>query len=138
MAGSLKWFKYADDAGVAYSINVDESNAEATVGGIALCLVRTAAHPNIPTKLKKRYLNAYVTATPAIKRKFWVGNPLAIPQILAGGAFLAGAYPTAADGATTTVAWTIASYRGEKNAPPPALNTTAGDTGLTDGDLGRD
>lgn len=138
MAGSLKYFRYTDDAGVPYSINVDESNAEATVGGIALCLPRTAAHPNIPTKLKKRYLNAYVTATPAIKRKFWVGNPLAIPQILAGGAFLAGAYPTAADAATVAVAWTISSYRGEKNSPPPALNTTSGDTGLTDGDAGRD
>jgi hypothetical protein len=138
MAGSLKYFKYTDDAGVPYSVNIDESNAEATVGGVVLCLPRTAAHANIPTKLKKRFLNAYLTSNPLVKRKFWVGNPLAIPQILAGGAFLAGAYPAAADTATVPVPWTITSYRGEKNSPPPALNTTSGDTGLTDGDLARD
>jgi hypothetical protein len=138
MAGSLKYFRYTDDTSANYSVNIDESNAEATVGGIALCLPRTAAHPNLPTKLKKRYVNAYVTATPAIKRKFWVGNPLAIPQILLGAAFLAAAVGSATDGAPVQVAWTISSYRGEKNSPPPALNTTAGDTGLTDGDPGRD
>jgi hypothetical protein len=138
MAGSLKYFLYTDDANAPYSVNVDESNGEATVGGIRLCLVRTAAHPNLPTKLKKRYVNAFVTATPNIKRRFWVGNPLAIPQILAGGAFLASAYPTAADATPVTVPWTVSSYRGEKNSPPPALNATSGDTGLTDGDVGRD
>jgi len=138
MAGSLKYVRYTDDSGTAYSVLLDESNSEATVGGIAFCLARTAAHPNLPTKLKKRYVNCFVTATPAIKRRFWVGNPLAIPQILSGGAVLAPAYPGAADAAGTAVAWTITSYRGEKNSPPPALNTTGGDTGLTDGDAPRD
>lgn len=138
MAGSLKWVSYTDDAGVAYSINVDESNSEGTIGGVRMCLNRTVASPNIPTKLKKRYVNAFVTATPAIKRRFWIGNPLCIPQALAGAAMLAAAYPTPADAAPTTVAWTITSYRGEKNAPPPALSTTSGDTGLTDGDVARD
>lgn len=138
MAGSLRYMLYTDDAGANYSVNLDESNSEGTIGGIRMCLNRTAAHPNIPTKLKKRYVNAFVTATPAIKRRFWVGNPLAIPQILGGGAMLAGAYPSGADAATVTVAWTITSYRGEKNSPPPAFNATAGDTGLADGDVPRD
>jgi hypothetical protein len=138
MAGSLKYVRYNDDAGVAYSVNLDESNSEATCGGVALCLPRTAAHPNLPTKLKKRYVNCFLTATPAVKRRFWVGNPLAIPQILAGAAFLAAPYPSAADAAPVTAPWTITSYRGEKNSPPPALNTTSGDTGLTDGDVSRD
>jgi hypothetical protein len=138
MAGSLKWQRYRDDSGLDYSINVDESNAAATCGGVALCPTRTSAHANLPTKLKKRYVNAYLTSNPVIRRRFWVGNPLAIPQILAGAAFLAGVYPLPADTAIAPVAWTIASYRGEKNAPPPALNTTVGDTGLTDGSPARD
>ena len=138
MAGSLKYFLYTGDDGLPYSVNVDESNSEGTIGGVRMMLPRTASHPNIPTKLKKRYVNAFVTATPAIKRRFWIGNPLAIPQILAGGAMLAAAYPSSADGASTTVPWTISSYRGEKNSPPPAFNATAGDTGLTDGDIQRD
>lgn len=138
MAGSLKYFLYTDDAGTGYAINVDESNGEGTIGGVRMCLNRSAVVPNIPTKLKKRYINAFVTATPAIKRRFWIGNPLAIPQALAGAAVLAAAYPSAADAASATVAWSITSYRGEKNAPPPPLSTTGGDTGLTDGDIARD
>ena len=138
MAGSLKYVRYIDDSATPYSVLQDESNSEATCGGVILSLARLAAHPNLPTKLSKRYVNCFVTATPTIKRKFWVGNPLAIPQILSGAAFLASAYPGAADTAGAPVAWTITSYRGEKNSPPPALNTTSGDTGLTDGDAARD
>lgn len=138
MAGSKKYVRYTDDAGVSYSDFLDESNSEATIGGIVLCAPRTAAHPNLPKKLAKRYLLAYVTATPTIRRRFWVGNPLAIPQIIAGGAFLAGIYPTAADGATVQAPWTVTRYVGEISSPPPALNTTSGDTGLTDGDAARD
>jgi hypothetical protein len=138
MAGSKKYFRYTDDTAANYSVQLDESNSEATVGGVALCLSRTAAHPNLPKKLGMRYILAFVTATPSIRRKFWVGNPLAIPQILSGGAFLAGIYPTAADAATVAAPWTITKYSGEENSPPPALNATSGDTGLTDGDAARD
>jgi hypothetical protein len=138
MAGSLNWFRYQDDSATSYSIFIDESNARATVGGIQLCLNRSAASPQLPAGLKKRYLNATLTSNPSIKRRFYVGNPLAIPQILAGGAFLAGVYPVTADTAVAAVAWTITSYRGEKSKTPPALNATAGDTGLTDGTAPRD
>jgi len=138
MAGSKRWFRYVNDAALAYSVSLDESNSEATCGGIPLMLNRTAAHPRLSRGDSMRYVYAYVTATPSIKRRFWVGNPAAIPQILAGAAFLAGVYPSAADGVTVTSSWTITSYRGERASTAPALNTTAGDTGLTDGDIPRD
>lgn len=138
MAGSKRWFRYQDDAGNSYSVNLDESNSEGTVGGVTMMASRTAAHPRLPNGLRMRYVNAFLTATPLVKRKFWVGNPLAIPQVLASAAMLAGAYPSATDGATVAGAWTISSYRGERNNGAPALNTTGGDTGLTDGDVQRD
>lgn len=138
MAGSLNWFAYRDDGGAVFSIFIDESNAKATVGGVQLCLSRTAASPRLGAGFGKRYVNATLTSNANIKRKFFVGNPLAIPQILGGGAFLAAVYPTATDAAGTPVAWTVTSYRGEKTNAPPALNTTAGDTGLTDGTAPRD
>lgn len=138
MAGSLNWFRYTDDAGSNFSIFIDESNARATVGGIQLCLNRTAASPRLGLGFEKRYVNAFLTSNPNIKRKFYVGNPLAIAQILLGGAFLAAVYPVAGDTAVTPVAWTVTSYRGEKTNAPPAINTTAGDTGLTDGTAPRD
>jgi hypothetical protein len=138
MAGSKRWFRYTDDGGTNYSVNLDESNSEATIGGIPLFLNRTAAHPIAPTGLRKRYINAFLTSNPAIKRKFWVGNPLAIAQVGLGGAFLAAVYPTSADAASVAVAWTVTSFRGEKSSAPPALSVAGGDTGLTDGDVPRD
>jgi hypothetical protein len=138
MAGSLNWFRYTDDGAANYSIFIDESNAKATVGGVQLCLNRTAASPRLGTGFKKRYVNATLTSNPNIKRKFYVGNPLAIPQILTGGAFLAAVYPVPGDTAVAPVAWTVTSYRGEQTNAPPAINATAGDTGLTDGTVARD
>lgn len=138
MAGSKRWFRYQDDGGTALSVSIDESNGEATCGGVALMLNRTAAHPKMPAGNKMRYCLAFLTATPNIRRKFYVGNPLAVAQIQAGAAFLAGVYPAAADAATVTAAWTVTAFRGEKSSPAPAFNATAGDTGLTDGDVPRD
>jgi hypothetical protein len=138
MAGSLKPFRYRDDAGADFTVILDESNSTATVGGVALFLARTSPHPYLSNRVKKRYVNAFLTSNPSIKRRFWIGNPLAIPQVLAGAAFLAGVYPVPGDTAVAPVAWTITSYRGEKSATPPSLNTTAGDTGLTDGTAPRD
>jgi hypothetical protein len=112
MAGSLRWFRYTDDSATPYSVLLDESNSRATCGGVALCLARTAAHPREQKSLSKRYVNCSLASNPNIKRRFWVGNSLAIPQILAGAAFLAVVYPTADDASGTAVAWTINSYRG--------------------------
>jgi hypothetical protein len=138
MAGSKKPFRYRDDSGVDYTVVLDESNSTAVCGGQPLFLPRTAAHPLLPSNVTKRYINAFLTSNPNIKRRFWVGNPLAVAQILANAALTAGVYPTANDAAVTAVAWTIGSYRGEKTSVAPAFNATAGDTGLTDGSGTRD
>jgi hypothetical protein len=138
MAGSLNWFRYQDDAGTSFSVYLDESNSRATCGGVQLCLNRTTAAPRINKGTKLRYVNCTLASNPSIKRKFYVGNPLTIPQILSGAAFLASVYPVAGDTAVAPVAWTVTSYRGEKTNAPPAINATAGDTGLTDGTAARD
>jgi hypothetical protein len=138
MAGSLNWFAYRDDANNFFSISIDESNGKATCGGVPLCLARTIASPKLGGGFKKRYVNCTCVANPNIKRKFYVGNPLAIPQILSGGAFLAAVYPVVGDTVVAPQAWTVTSYRGEKTSAPPALNATTGDTGLTDGTAPRD
>lgn len=138
MAGSKRWFRYVTDAGLPFSVNIDESNGEATCGGVSLMLQRTAAHPKLAKGDEMRYCLAFVTATPNIRRKFYVGNALASAQLALGSSFLAGIYPTAADGASVTAAWTVTAIRGEKATLPPAFNATAGDTGLIDGDVQRD
>lgn len=138
MAGSKRYFRYQNDAALPFSVQMDESNGEATCGGVALMLQRTASHPKMGVGDKMRYCLAFVTATPSIRRKFYVGNPLAIAQLQAGAAFLAAIYPSAADAANVTAAWTVTAIRGEKSSPAPAFNATAGDTGLLDGDAPRD
>jgi hypothetical protein len=138
MAGSLNWFRYTDDTGNSFSVKLDESNSKATVGGVQLFLNRTIVHPLLAKGFRMRYVNATLVSNPAIKRRFWVGNPLALAQVAVGGAFLAGVYPVAGDTAVTPVPWSITSVRGEQARLAPSLNTTGGDTGLTDGTVPQD
>jgi hypothetical protein len=139
MAGSRRWFLYKDDSGTDYSVNLDESNSEATVGGVRLFLNRTIANPLLRKGIKLRYVNAYLQSNPLNKRKFAVGNPLAIPQILAGATITASVYGNPEDGVDTdTFTWVISSYRGEQSSIPPAVSATSGDSGLVDGDQPQD
>ncbi len=138
MAGSLNWFRYTDDTGNNFSVFLDESNSKATAGNVQLCLARAAVYPLLAAGFKKRYVNAYLSSNPSIKRRFIVGNPLALAQIATGGAFLAAVYPVPGDTAVAPVAWTVTSSRGEKSKVAPAVNTTSGDSGLTDGTTPRD
>jgi hypothetical protein len=138
MSGSKNWFKYTDDSDVEYSVFLDESNSEATVGGIRLFLNRTANHQLLRKGTKLRYANAFLTTNPAVKRKFYIGNPLAIPQVIAGGALTAVVYANDSDDSVTPISWTITSYRGEQSNITPAVSVTSGDTGLIDGDPSRD
>jgi hypothetical protein len=138
MAGSLRWYKYTDDSGFPYSVNLDESNSNATCGGVALMVNRTTAHILPNSKLHKRYVLAFLTSNPAIRRRFWIGNPLAIPQILAQAAFLASVYPNSTDTPVPPSPWTVTAYRGEKAGLPPPFNILTGDTGLTEGSSARD
>jgi hypothetical protein len=138
MAGSRKKFQYTNDAGVLYTVNLDESNSEGTIGGTAMFLPRTTQLPDVPRGTKLRYCNAYLLSNPDIKRKFYIGNPAAVLQAVNGGALLAAVYPSAADAAPVTAAWGITSYRGEGSTPPQPINTTSGDTGLFDGDAAAD
>jgi hypothetical protein len=133
MSGSLRWFRYVSDAGTAYSVRLDESNSEALLGTTPLMQNRTAAHPLPPKGFKLRYINAFNTADPNIKRKFYLGSSAAVAQVAAGAALTAATYP-----GQTASAWTYTSIRGEKSPIAPPLNTTSGDTGLTDGDQGQD
>jgi len=139
MAGSKSWFKYTDDSGADFSVNLDESNSEASVGTERLFLNRTAAHPLLRKGTKLRYVNAFLVTNPVIKRRFYVGNPLAVPEILGGSSLTAAVYNLPTDDAAPVVlTWTITSYRGEQTSIPPNVSTTSGDTGLTDNDPGRD
>ena len=138
MAGSRKRFQYTNDAGVLYTVNLDESNSEGTIGGVAMFLSRSAQLPELPKKTKLRYVNAYLVSNPLIKRKFYIGNPACIVQAVNGAALSAVPYPVPGDTAGTPLAWAITSYRGEESSPPPPINTTSGDTGLIDGDPAQD
>lgn len=136
MAGSRSWRQYIGDDGTSYSVQVDESNANATIGGaggnVIMLPVRTANFPAIPCSLKMRYVNAYNNTTPSIKRKFYVGTSAGQLAAAAPGAQItAEIYPGAGDTAGTASIWTITSLRGEKTRKPPGFG--APDTGLTDG-----
>jgi hypothetical protein len=131
----MTWRAYTADNGTEYSVKVDESNAAAeTVGSnsVPIMLVRTANAPMLPKGLNMRYVNTYNADIPRQKRKFWIGDPTAVSEILLVGASLtATRYPAGAgDNAGVESTWIITSYRGERSTQPPAFD--APDTGLTD------
>jgi hypothetical protein len=140
MAGSKRWFKYTTDAGVDMSVNLDESNSEATINGVRLFLARTARHPVMAGVGKRaRYVLATTTTSAdlgskVITRKFKIGNPAAIALAQSGEQPLVAVtfpgYPPSN--------WSTSTYSGEKVRLSPALDAATGDTGLDDGDQGRD
>lgn len=138
MAGSRKKFQYTNDSGVLYGVTLDESNAEGTIGNVPMFLPRTTQVPDVPKGTKLRFVNTFLVSNPSIKRKFYIGNPQAIIQAVNGAVLSAVVYPNATDTAGTPANWTITSYRGEGSNPPQPVNSTSGDTGLTDGDDARD
>lgn len=138
MSGSRRYFQYRTDEGLSTTVVQDESNSEATVGGVPLMLNRTSAHPLLSSAVKKRYVLASVVTNPDVRRKFWVGNPAVIPQIFSGAVLKASVFANSADTQTETEDWSISFYQGESHRISPAFDTVAGDTGLTDGDRGRD
>jgi len=142
MAGSKRWFRYRSESGADFSVNLDESNSEATSNSIRLMPARTAVHPLMPKGFNMRYVIAStpapISVAPAasgkvITRKFWIGDPAALAAVVAGNPISASVYPGLA-----AVNWSINVTRGEKSRIPPALNATLGDTGLDDGDAGQD
>jgi hypothetical protein len=142
MAGSITYQRYTDDSGLSYSIKMDESNAKGTVGSKRLCLARSVAHDGMPKNMEPRYVLAYNQITPAQKRKFIVGNPNAITDLLTPGAIVVSEqYPAVnseSGGGGATINWIVTYYSGERRKLIPAVNSSTGDTGLTDGSAGLD
>jgi hypothetical protein len=138
MAGSRTWKSYTADNGTVYSVETDESNAEATItsdgADTPLLATRTANSPGKPCGLKMRYANTALSTNPNIRRKFYIGTSAAMIAAGADGATIsAPIYPAASDAVGTDAVWSIRSLRGEKSRRAPAVAAT--DTGLTDGDI---
>lgn len=137
MAGSRTWKAYTADNGTVYSVETDESNAEATItsdgADTPLLATRTTNSSGKPCGLKMRYANAQLSTDARIRRKFYIGNQAAMTLAAADGATIsAPVYPAGGDGVGTDATWTIRSLRGEKSRRAPSVS--AQDTGLTDGD----
>jgi hypothetical protein len=50
----------------------------------------------------------------------------------------AAVYASGADTVPVQEDWIVSAYRGERGSVIPTVDATAGDTGLTDGSVGRD
>jgi hypothetical protein len=76
MTGSTRVFNYTTDSGVVHSVVINEANGKAIIelGVRELFLTGHTPSPRLPVGLKMRYVVATDTATPLIKRRFWVGD----------------------------------------------------------------
>lgn len=134
MSGSKRYFKYITDSGAAHSVYLDESNSEAIIGEeTRLMPDRDLNFPRLPVGIKMRYLRAISQDAYARERVFYVGDPDIIRNNPDAATITAPVYP-----GNPPVQWVITCYRGEKQSYAPPINTTGGDTGLNDGDQGRD
>jgi hypothetical protein len=137
MAGSMTWREYRDDTGVLWSIRMDKSNAQAVVSGgsTVLCIPRSANYPVRKSTVGLRSVYTYCSTSPRLKRRFTVGDPALVAELLASGTISALIYPSGSGGATINGTWVITSYRGDRsNLAPPILGD---DTGLNDGSIGQ-
>lgn len=77
MSGSNVWRKYTTDAGVDYSIQVNERKSQTYVGGGAaqVTLPRTADYPILPDSISPRIIYASRLNVPFSKTALIVGNP---------------------------------------------------------------
>lgn len=133
MAGSKRYFEYVSDTGAKYSVFLDESNSEATIDGNRIVGDRTTFLPFAPRRIKFRYLLAESIGVRKLQRKFYVGDPIFLVGIGDTPIIVAPPYPDSAP-----LDWIVTAYRGEKLGFTPPVSVDAGDTGLNDGDQGRD
>ena len=125
MVGSRKWFRYEDDLGTEYAINLDESNTEAVNAGDN-DLSTSDLPAAVPRNIKVRevfYTNARrtrtircVCLTPTIYQGVVQGGVPTIPDPIGG-----------AGGGQTDLG--LIRANGERRSLPIPL-----DSGLTDGD----
>lgn len=126
MAGSKRWYRYVGDGGVNYAVELDNTNTTAvlSVAGTAvgpLGAPVSGGETLIPGRLKMRYVNAYLSTNPLVRRKLWVPLLTVFNQITNGSTIAA-----VASGSEGAVTWVVTSKRGERS---PIANTV--DTGQT-------
>lgn len=131
MAGSRKWVKYKTDGGQFYSVNLDESNAEAA--GFADITIADEIAGTVPPLLPKGYEMRYVNVSEpssGSNRKIYVGDPangLVTGSIIS---LLLWVFSDASN-VSSAVSWVVRSFVGERNRARRANST---DTGFIDGD----
>jgi hypothetical protein len=137
MAGSLIGVSYQRDSGGFYALTRDESNSRGQAvdsGGVTRQpLFKEAATPFVgglpPQGFRERYANTFLQADPRVRRKFPIGNPLAIAVLSEPGAFITASIRTNEANSN----WIVTSIRGERS--PKNVNFSS-DTGQTDGTSG--
>jgi hypothetical protein len=131
MSGSIDYSGYQDDTIATFAVRVDKSNSLGTCAGVPLMIPKAqAGTASRPYRFKLRYALAYNAANPLQRRKFYIGNPNAIPKVRVNGAqILAEDYPGPGDVAGTQQTWNVTYYSGERTSIVAFV--TAPDTGLT-------
>jgi hypothetical protein len=132
MSGSRSWREYISDAGVKYSLQVDESNANLITAftQVILCPVRTSNPPPMPVGLTPRRVHCFAQYNPRIRRSFIVGNPSFYTSRLARGEEYIYTLTPGIDESEVNL-WIITGYTGEKFSCPTYYQNA--DTGLIDG-----
>lgn len=109
----MKESGYLDDTGSTYRVALDAWDWNGTIGGATLFNRNSPKAPIIPPTIKMRYVNAYLKSNPTIRRRFFVGNKIALKFGVNGGSLIGSVVGNGNTTGVGQVEWIISSVRGE-------------------------
>lgn len=104
---------YVDDAGLSYRVNLLRWEQDATLGGATIFNRNNPRVPLLPSTIKMRYVNAYLKSNPSIRRRFSIGNKIALRFGTQGKELIGYEVDEQDFGNAPVKIWVVSSVRGE-------------------------
>lgn len=104
---------YLDDSGKSYRVTVPTWEWNNTLGGTTVFNRRNARFPILPSSIRMRYVNAFLLSNPSIRRRFFLGNRIALKFAIEGKELLGLPLNVEDTGGNAQVIWIVSSIRGE-------------------------
>lgn len=104
---------YLDDSGKTWRVSVETWDWNGLLGGATLFNRNVPSAPILPSTIRMRYVNAYLKSNPNIRRRFVIGNRVALRFGIQGGALRGLPINVENTSGNAYLDWVISSVRGE-------------------------
>ncbi len=104
---------YLDDSGKTWRVLVQTWEWNGLLGGATLFNRNVPSAPLLPSSVRMRYVNAYLKSNPDVRRRFFVGNRIALRFGIQGSALQGLQINTEDTTGNGYLEWVVSSVRGE-------------------------